>query len=213
MAERVYRGEIYYIHETAVEGSEQAGGRPAVIVSNDVGNEHAPVVEVVYLTTREKKSMPTHVAVKTAPAWQSTALCEQIHTVTKSRIGDYKGQTTEAELAAIDRALAVSLGLNLTIKANKAVKQWGEAYQEPEPGEEDTGLTPEEVAGLMKNGEKMKAELTDAQDRISKLKELCLRLKTQVRGMEEQIADQKDKIKFLEGQAEAYQYCLNCRRW
>ena len=37
------RGEIYYIESTYREtGSEQRGGRPAVIVSNDKNNETNP---------------------------------------------------------------------------------------------------------------------------------------------------------------------------
>ena len=51
--DRIYRGQIYYIHPQEVVGSEQEGGRPAVIVSNDVCNEHSRVVEVVFLTTKE----------------------------------------------------------------------------------------------------------------------------------------------------------------
>lgn len=34
MVGRVYRGEIYYIHETEGTGSEQTGGRPGIIISN-----------------------------------------------------------------------------------------------------------------------------------------------------------------------------------
>ena len=49
------RGEIYYIESTYREtGSEQRGGRPAVIVSNDKNNENSEVVEVVYMTTKPK---------------------------------------------------------------------------------------------------------------------------------------------------------------
>ena len=47
------RGEIYYIESTYREtGSEQRGGRPAVIVSNDKNNENSEVVEVVYMTSQ-----------------------------------------------------------------------------------------------------------------------------------------------------------------
>lgn len=55
MENRVYRGEIYYIHETEISGNEQAGGRPGIIISNDVGNEHSPVVIVVYLLKGMKR--------------------------------------------------------------------------------------------------------------------------------------------------------------
>lgn len=38
MVDKVYRGEIYYIHEAEGVGSEQIGGRPGIIISNDIGN-------------------------------------------------------------------------------------------------------------------------------------------------------------------------------
>ena len=58
-------------------GSEQGGGRPAVVVSNDMCNRYSPVITVVFLTTREKKDLPTHVQIKSS-RYDSTALCEQV---------------------------------------------------------------------------------------------------------------------------------------
>lgn len=105
------RGEIYFIKSNhREEGSEQRGDRPAVIVSNDVGNEHSDIVEIVYLTTRPKADLPTHVITRSATS-PSTILCEQISTVSKQRIGEKLGVITEAEREAMDRALAISLGL------------------------------------------------------------------------------------------------------
>lgn len=92
-----YRGDIYYIEPYQTEGSEQRAGRPAIIVSNDMANKYSPVVEVVYLTTQPKLDMPTHVTIRSA-ARESTALCEQITSVSKSRIGDYVSTLTEDEL-------------------------------------------------------------------------------------------------------------------
>lgn len=107
---KVYRGDIFYIRKVdPITGSEQEQGRPAVIVSNDIGNEHANIVEVVYLTTKDKKPMPTHVEIKSTVL--STALCEQITTVSKDRLGDFIRQCTYEEMQAIDRALLVSLGI------------------------------------------------------------------------------------------------------
>lgn len=79
------RGDIYFVVGGAAVGSEQTANRPAVIVSNDIGNRFAPIVEVVYLTTRKKVSLPTHVFIGSAPK-PSVALCEQIVTVSKSRL-------------------------------------------------------------------------------------------------------------------------------
>ena len=107
------RGEIYYIKSTYTEeGSEQRGDRPAVIVSNDKNNEHSATVEVVYLTTRPKTDLPTHVLTRSSLS-PSTILCEQIHTVSKSRVSTCIGKLTDNELQALDIALMISLGIDI----------------------------------------------------------------------------------------------------
>lgn len=106
------RGEIYYIESTYREtGSEQRGGRPAVIVSNDKNNENSEVVEVVYMTTKPKNDLPTHVFIRSALS-PSTVLCEQVNSVSVKRIGTLIGKLTKSELAAVDSALAISLGID-----------------------------------------------------------------------------------------------------
>lgn len=106
----VKRGDIFYISGGVQTGSEQGGNRPAIIVSNNVGNHYAPVVEVVYLATRKKASLPTHVNICSAKR-PSIALCEQVDTVSKSRLERRLGHITAKEMQAIDKALAKSLGL------------------------------------------------------------------------------------------------------
>lgn len=94
------RGEIYYIESTYREtGSEQRGGRPAVIVSNDKNNENSEVVEVVYMTTKPKNDLPTHVFIRSALS-PSTVLCEQVNSVSVKRIGTLIGKLTKSKPAA-----------------------------------------------------------------------------------------------------------------
>ena len=109
---KVYkRGEIYYIYQSgSKQGSEQVAGRPAIIVSNNKGNEFSPVVEVVFLTTKEKNQIPTHVEILSCKR-PSIALCEQIDTISKSRIGKYNGKCTDEEMHKIDKAICVSVGI------------------------------------------------------------------------------------------------------
>lgn len=120
---KYYRGQIYYVYPKDYTGSEQGGGRPAIIVSNDVGNEYSQVVEVVFLTTREKKPLPTHVAINSAK-YPSTALCEQIDSVDKERIGGYINEISQAEMKNIERALLVSLDISCNLKGSKALEAW-----------------------------------------------------------------------------------------
>ena len=106
------RGEIYYIDREFTEvGSEMRAGRPAIIVSNEANNENAEIVEVVYLTTQPKKDLPTHVAIRSTK-YKSTAICEQITTVAKKRIGEYCGTCTDNEMIAVENAMMVSLGID-----------------------------------------------------------------------------------------------------
>lgn len=106
----IKRGDMFYIKKTGEPtGSEQEAGRPGIVVSNDNGNLHAPIVSVVYLTTQEKNQLPTHAQVYCNK--QSIALCEQVHTVSKERVGDYITSCSPKEMKAVDEALAVALGL------------------------------------------------------------------------------------------------------
>ena len=115
-----YRGEIYYIEPHQKSGSEQSSGRPAIIVSNDLNNKHSSVVEVVFLTTQPKTDLPTHVSIRSSTK-TSTALCEQVHSISVERIGNYIASCTDNEMLMIDAALAISLNLTPPQKSEKEI--------------------------------------------------------------------------------------------
>lgn len=158
---KYYRGQIYYVYPKDYTGSEQGGGRLAIIVSNDVGNEYSQVVEVVFLTTREKKPLPTHVAINSAK-YPSTALCEQIDSVDKERIGGYINEISQAEMKNIERALLVSLDISCNLKGSKALEAWRklmedcreeEIYEEPEADNISIKEKPKEAEKKMETAE------------------------------------------------------------
>ena len=109
----IYRGDIFYIMQGSYVGSEQKSGRPGVIVSNNIANKHSPNVEVVFLTSQEKKPLPTHVNIY-AKAY-STVLCENIQTVSKERLSSFIRSCSTSEMKAIDKALLCSLGIEAPI--------------------------------------------------------------------------------------------------
>ncbi len=116
------RGEIYYIErDYKATGSEQIAGRPAVIVSNDKNNENSATVEVVYLTTQPKSDLPTHVTIR-GTGKASTALCEQITTVSTDRIGSFSGICSKQEMEAIDTAMLISLDITCEPPKEKIVE-------------------------------------------------------------------------------------------
>lgn len=109
---KILKGQIYYVNKVGGSfiGSEQAAGRPAVIVSNNTGNRYSNVVEVVYLTTQCKADMPTHIPISSARR-PSIALCEEIVSVDKQRLGKYIGTITSEEMQQVNQAMMISLGI------------------------------------------------------------------------------------------------------
>ena len=108
---KLTRGEIYYIFPAPITGSEQKGGRPGIIVSNNICNATSTVVEVVYLTLRDKPSLPTHFTIDSGPCFNSTALCEQVHSISIDRIGEYMCRIPDHLEDILNTALAVSLDI------------------------------------------------------------------------------------------------------
>ena len=110
--DRVKRGEIYYIAHAKCYSTDpsNAAGRPGVIVSSNELNRHSDSVEVVYLTSQEKKPMPTHAEVLCKIP--STAMCETIYTVNKDRLGDYVRTCTDKEMEAVNAGILCSLGIS-----------------------------------------------------------------------------------------------------
>lgn len=155
------RGDVYYVEATYAVGSEQRAGRPAVIVSNDRNNRSSNTVEVVYFTTKDKPDLPTHVTVN-ATGIPSTALCEQVHTVDKQRLGNFCGTCTKQELQAVDIALLISLGLD-----------YGSSYERTE--EETTTEEVTEVSEEVEVDEEQAAgtvELIEAKANLSMMQKL-----------------------------------------
>lgn len=108
------RNEIYAVDLPETSKSVQYGRRPALIVQNDVGNEMSPTTIVAPITSRNKKYMPTHVALgpNTGLSNESIILCEQLVTVSTSTLREKVGEVTDKEkLKEIDEALKCSLGL------------------------------------------------------------------------------------------------------
>ena len=110
------RGDVYIAALDPVVGSEQGGTRPVVIIQNNTGNLHAPTVIVVPLTSSTgKPELPTHAFLPTGEGglWRnSIALCEQVRTLEKARLGRRLGMVSADALRGIEKALQVSLDIN-----------------------------------------------------------------------------------------------------
>lgn len=112
----VKRGEIYYADLNPVQGSEQGGLRPVLIVQNDIGNKHSPTVIAAAITSqREKAKLPTHIelnAIKCGLRTDSVVLLEQIRTIDKRRLKERMGELDDTSMQQVNTALTVSFGLD-----------------------------------------------------------------------------------------------------
>jgi mRNA interferase MazF len=107
------RGEIYWVNFNPARGSEQAGKRPAVVVTNDVLNQHSPVVTVAPITSKLPAKRYPHVVRLPARSLlgEGAVLCNQLVTIAKDRLEGNLGALDADQLEELDRAVVVALGL------------------------------------------------------------------------------------------------------
>lgn len=126
----IHRGDIFYFDKGHVVGVEQQGGRPGIIVSNDACNNSSEFLLVCYLTTQPKTDLPTHITIQCEQS--STCLCEQIHTLSKEKMQNYYRSVTPEEMAEIDKALTITLGIDLNNLVPEEYKETLEKMKELE---------------------------------------------------------------------------------
>jgi len=114
------RGEIFFAQLNPVQGSEQGGIRPVLVVQNDIGNSYSPTTIVVPITSRiNKAKLPTHVELsreESGLSRDSVVLAEQIRTVDKARLQQKVTTLDQGAMNRIDQALGISMGINLGIR-------------------------------------------------------------------------------------------------
>ena len=87
----ITRGDIFIADLNPVQGSEQGGIRPVLVIQNDRGNRFSPTVICAAMT--------------------SLVLCEQIRTLEKRRLRAKAGRIDGMAMARVDAALLCALGI------------------------------------------------------------------------------------------------------
>ena len=113
---KVQKNEIYYADLNPVQGSEQGGIRPVLIIQNDVGNRHSPTVICAAITSKMNKAkLPTHIEIDASEYGiekDSVILLEQLRTIDKRRLKDKVCHLDAAMLEKVNHALEISLELS-----------------------------------------------------------------------------------------------------
>ena len=112
---RPKRGEIYWVDFDPVKGREQGGRRLALIVQNDLGNEHSDYTVVVALTSRmPSRENPFTVTLKEGEGGLSkpgAIHCSQIRTIDQSRLISRIGTLSDERMREVAEALIYELAL------------------------------------------------------------------------------------------------------
>jgi mRNA interferase MazF len=109
------RGEIVRVRLDPVEGSEQGGERPALILSPDVINEHSPVVLIASITTKKTERVyPFEVLILPPEGGlkqRSKVLLMQLRSIDKRRLTGFHGSLSLASMTLVEGAVKVATGL------------------------------------------------------------------------------------------------------
>ena len=84
--------------------------RPVLIVSNNIGNTNSPVLNVVPLTTQDKRS-GVAVALYKEDGILCCILCNQIKTIDKSQLIQYEFTVDDETMAEVEKTIQHALGI------------------------------------------------------------------------------------------------------
>ncbi|CAA9574111.1 MAG: hypothetical protein AVDCRST_MAG59-3884 [uncultured Thermomicrobiales bacterium] len=108
------RGDVWQVAFDPVVGREQAGERPAVVVSFDELNETSAGIAIVLPMTRRDRGNPLHVAIVPPEGGlrsPSFVLIEGIRSVSTVRFRFRRGALPAETMALVDERLRIVLGL------------------------------------------------------------------------------------------------------
>lgn len=106
------RGELWLVDFDPTQGHEQAGRRPALIVSTDGYNLGPARMAVAVPLTSTARAMPMRVRVEPPEArLPSDILCDQVRAIAYDRLVHRVGQVTPVTLVKVEGALRILLGL------------------------------------------------------------------------------------------------------
>lgn len=105
------RGEVYWVNFDPAVGGEVKRTRPAVVLSNDVANQHLNRIIVVPVTSKIERVYPAEALISIGDK-QSKAMADQMTAASKLRLGRKLGQVSREDMERIEAAIAIHLGLS-----------------------------------------------------------------------------------------------------
>ena len=108
------RGEIWLVRLDPMVGSEIKKTRPALIVSNDINNQHAHLATILPISDKGLKVYPFEVAISegiSGLSKPSKIKCQQIRIIDKERLIKKLGTLEKEFLQDVEEALKLHLAM------------------------------------------------------------------------------------------------------
>ncbi len=109
------RGDVVRVRLDPTEGSEQAGERPAPILSPDIINRHSPIILIAPITSKKTERIyPFEALIEPSQdclPMRSKVLLMQTRSLDKSRLLGYYGRLPNEAMLQVDQALKIATGL------------------------------------------------------------------------------------------------------
>jgi mRNA interferase MazF len=105
------RGEIYWVHLDPTIGEETQKTRPALVVSNDIGNEMSTIIIIAPITSKVKNIYPFEAKIS-VDGNPGKIMLNQCRAVDKSRLTDKIGVVDQETMKSVDDALKIVFGLS-----------------------------------------------------------------------------------------------------
>jgi mRNA interferase MazF len=108
----IERGDVYWVRFDENLGEEIQKTRPAVVMSNNAANQVLNRMQVVPITSKTHRVYPGDAIIELRGE-KRKAIASQIATASKLRFGAKLGALETEDIARVEAAIAVQLGLTL----------------------------------------------------------------------------------------------------
>ena len=111
---RASRGEIWLVGLDPTKGREQAGMRPALVISVDIFNHGAAELVVAIPITSRAKGIPLHIKVDPPEGGLSVTSyvkCEDVRSISTARLVRKLGTVASSTIDEVEDRLRILLGL------------------------------------------------------------------------------------------------------
>jgi mRNA interferase MazF len=109
------RGEIYLVSFDPTVGHEIQKTRPAVVIQNDVSNQHSPITIVAAISSQfSDPPFPREVVIAPEESGlpkRSAVIANQIRSVDRLRLRKRLGRLSSPSMERVDEAIKISLAL------------------------------------------------------------------------------------------------------